>query len=191
MSEQQNKAQTGLHDEDSIYILDEFNFSLNEKVIIPLKKLIATKKQQKDAKINVFINSNGGYVNILWSLVDLLDLAKSSGITVRTIVSGRAYSCGSMLAVCGTAGERYISENAEHLMHYGQAWGSVKTPVQVERQSSYWKRHFERLVVHYLKHTTMTRKQIEKNIEDDLFFIPAKDCILFGLADKPLQDFKL
>lgn len=173
-------------DGNKFFILGVFDDELKKEIILPLTKKIEQLAPLKEATIDIYINSPGGYCDIMWHIVNLMEIAKSKGIKVRTIVMGEACSAASMTAIAGTAGERYIDPRAEHLPHYGQAWGyPARTPQQMDRGAAYTKRHFARILAHYKQYAKVPK--IEEHIKDDLYFIPANLCIKYGLADKLVE----
>jgi ATP-dependent protease ClpP protease subunit len=133
--------------------------------------------------IELYIGSYGGDAHLMFRIVELVELAKRKGVTVRTIVWSHAYSAGSVLAVAGTKGERYIARTAEHLPHYGTFGGyRIKTPQQIDRTSEQYRRWTGHLLAHYKKHANIP--DLEEHLKDDMFFIPADKAIEWGLADK-------
>lgn len=174
-------------DAHRFYILGVFNTDMNKDIILPLTRKIDELTKTKDAIIELHINSPGGNGYVLWHIIELVELAKSRGITVRTIVPAYAYSAGSMLAITGTLGERYIGHAAEHCVHYGTVSGWYETtPLQVDRNAAWKKRWFAQLLAHYKKYSEIP--DVADHIKDDSFFIPAKDCIKWGLADKLMDE---
>ena len=177
-------------DKNIVYICGEFDKSIIE-LLPKINDIIATQKPLKEGKLIFRINSNGGYVYILNSLLNIVEQAKKDGIIVETIVDDRAYSCGSQLACSGTIGHRFMSEYAEHLCHYGSGGFRSHTPEQIERDADYLKRSFANIKARYKKYCEptaqkgMVAKLFEK-MKDDSFFIPAKECIRYGLVDKIL-----
>lgn len=181
------QAVNALYDDNRFYILGEFDDQLKEKIIVPLTRKISELSNQRSATIEVYINSPGGQCDIMWHVVNLIELAKAKGITVRTIVMGEAYSAASMTAITGTVGERYIDRYAEHLPHFGTAYGWPKhTPLQLERETAHLQRHFQHLVDHYQKYCKIPK--LEQHIKDDNFFITAKQAIDWGMADKYVEE---
>ena len=177
-------------DKNIVYIHGEFDESIIE-LLPKINDIVIAQKLLKAGKITFSINSNGGYVYILNSLLNIVEQAKKDGTIVETIVEDRAYSCGSQLACSGTIGHRFMSEYAEHLCHYGRGGFCPHTPEQVEREASYLKRNFANIKSRYKKYCEptaqkgMVTKLFEK-MKDDSFFIPAKECIKYGLVDKIL-----
>lgn len=64
--------------------------------------------------IPIVIDSCGGDV---YSLFGMISLMKSAPVPVATIVLGKAFSCGAVLASAGTPGYRFMSEHASILVH--------------------------------------------------------------------------
>lgn len=170
---------------DRVYILGDVDDRLCESVIMPLEEKIDELAKLKSAEMPVTINSNGGYVHVALHIVALLERAKAEGIKVKTIVPYKAYSAGSMIAIAGSPGHRYVYQSAEHLIHYGTFPGGWdQTPKQVRRDSKRRERWFKNLVAHYERYARVPK--LEKRIEDDNFFIPAHKCVKWGLADHVL-----
>ncbi len=173
---------------NKFFVMHVFNKDLREGLLIPLTNKIDELGQLKNpAPIEIYINSRGGDGWLCLSLIHLIELAKSRGITVRTIVTQAAFSAGSLLAVSGTPGERYISRTAEHCVHYGTQYGwPVTTPLQIERNTAYAKRWFKTIKETYEKYADIP--ELDKQLNDDSFFIPAAQCIKWGLADKYMEE---
>ena len=64
--------------------------------------------------IPVIIDSYGGEI---YSLLKMIDIIKSSSITVATICMGKAMSCGAILLTCGADGHRYMAPTATVMIH--------------------------------------------------------------------------
>lgn len=187
---QTNTVERVFSDGNKFYITGEFDEEMEKGVIWSLTKKINDLKSQKNAVIELYISSVGGNGYILAHIVELVELAKRNDITVRTIVTSHAYSCGSLLAVTGTKGERYISRYAEHLVHYGQFDGYRKsTPLQIEKDAARWKRWAKLLFEHYQKYSAIP--DLTEHLKDDNYWIPADKCIKWGLADKYMDELEL
>lgn len=178
-----DKPKTSFADGNQFFILGEFDKSINEEIVLPLTKKIKELEKQRDAEIEIIINSNGGDSGICMHLVDLIEIAKRKDIMVKTVVRHYAFSAGSMLAAAGSPDHRYIAPAAEHLIHYGTINGwSNHTPTQLERESKFFQRWFKSIAAHYRKYANVP--DLEKHIKDDNFFIDAKTAIRWKLADK-------
>ena len=180
---------TVYRDENRFYITGEFNKDMEDGVVSHLRKEIEAQAAKKEGLIELYISSNGGNAYVLIQIVELVELAKRRGVKVRTVVTSHAYSCGSMLAVTGTEGERYISRYAEHLVHYGQFDGYRKsTPFQIERDAERFRRWTGTILEHYERYCNIP--DLAEHLKDDSFWIPADDAVEWGMADKYADDLK-
>lgn len=177
------------HNEDNVFFIGDFDDSLESCTIVPLIQEIKNQRRRRDGKIDLHINSFGGYAHLVMNLVELVEIAKREGIIVRTIVPSVAFSAGSMLAVSGSPGERYISKTGEHLVHYGSTGSVETTPTQIERYRAWKDRDFKNTIKHYQRYCTIPN--LEEQLKDDGFFVPARDCIKWGLADKYTDKLEL
>lgn len=62
----------------------------------------------------VVIDSYGGDVYALLSMIDMIDACK---IKIATVVEGKAMSCGAVLFTCGADGYRFVAPNATVMIH--------------------------------------------------------------------------
>jgi ATP-dependent protease ClpP protease subunit len=175
--------------EDNIFFIGDFDDALERDVIIPLTQEIAKQSKEKDGRIDLYINSVGGYVHLVMHMVELVEIAKAQGIKVRTIVPDMAFSAGSALAVTGSPGERYIGRRAEHLIHYGQIMSFETTPEQIKRFSAWKDRKFKANLEHYQKYCKIP--DLDKHILDDGFFVTAQQAIKWGMADKYMDKLEI
>lgn len=165
---------------------------MESDILIPMIQEVKRQSKLKDGKIDLWVNSYGGYAHIAFHIVEQMELAKRLGVTVRTIVTSAAYSCGSIVAVAGTKGERYIAKDAKHLAHYGTVYGQDSTPEQVERRTAYAREHFKHILEHYKKYCEgPTPHELEEAMKDDMYFIPARKAISWGMADKTIDKLVL
>ena len=175
-----------------MFFLADFDDNMEASIVLPLIREIQRQRKYKDGRIDLYINSFGGYRHLVFQLISLVESAKRDGIVVRTIVPDIAYSAGSILAVTGTPGERYIERTGEHLIHYGYTGGGGEsTPEQVERVYSQKALGFKKILNHYKKFTKFPEGEIEGLMNDDMAFIPANKCIKYGLADKYMEKFDI
>ena len=179
----------------NVFILGEFDETISQNVVPNLLKKINDEIGKPDAQIWFYINSNGGYCHELYNLLSLIDMAKSQGIKIYTVVMGRAYSCGSMLAMHGD--HRAIYKYGKHLMHLGKQGEDVTTYKQIERAEKKFTQHFDNIVEMYKKNTTMSEEKIREILSDDSYFMDAEECLENGLVDeiigtpKPIQELEV
>ena len=179
---QKNKILNYMDKNGNFYILGEFDETISENVVPNLVKKIEEEEHKPEGKIIFYINSNGGYCHELYNLLALIDIAKQKGIRIYTIITGRAYSCGSMLAIHGD--HRAIYKYGTHLMHLGEAGTLNHTFKQLERETNFIKEHFENIVKMYVENTNISEKQIREMLLDDSCFLNAEQCKELGLVDE-------
>ena len=165
-----------------VYILGPFDRSISKNVIPEFMNLIGSECMAKDPGIPIYINSYGGFASELISLLSIIDLAKSAEIPIMTYNLGVAFSCGSLLAVYGD--KRYMGKHATNLMHLGSIESKSHTMLQIERNHSYDKAFFNKIIGIYEEHTKMKRDEIEKALSDDCYYLDAKQCLKKGLCDE-------
>jgi ATP-dependent protease ClpP protease subunit len=175
--------------EGPVFFIGDFDESMESDLLVPLTIEIQKQKALKYGRIDLYINSFGGGLYLVQHLIELVELAKREDIVVRTMVMSAAYSAGSVLAITGTPGERYIARDAEHLIHYGVNGSLNTTPLQIERQEEFNRRMFRWGVNHYKKYSSVP--DIEQHMADDHFFVIARNAIKWGLADKYLDKFDI
>lgn len=180
------------HDGRNTFYIGEFDDEMEQNIIIPLTHAVRNQGELKESerRIDLFVNSYGGNAHVLMHILELVEMAKRESITVRTIVTGAAYSAGSMLAVAGTHGERYIAKNAMHLAHYGNSGADGdETPLQAQRRHDANQIMFKQVVKHYQDHCDIP--DLESNLLDDNWYITAAQAKRWGMADKYLDKFQL
>lgn len=183
-----NKMLNFLDQDGNVYILGEFDSTISQYVVPALTKKISEEAGKPDAQIWFYINSNGGYCHELYNLLSLIDLAKSLGIKIFTVNMGRAYSCGSMLAIHGD--HRAMYKYARHLAHLGKQGEDVTTFEQISRTEKRWREHFENIVTMYKDNTTMPEKMIREVLSDDSYFLNAEECKQYGFVDEVIGEKK-
>lgn len=176
-------------EDDNTFHIGEFDEGMMVSLIPDLVSEIKAQSRLRDGEITLYISSPGGDGYMLKHIIELVEIAKRDGVVVRTVVPAMAYSAGSMLAVAGTPGERYIGKDAEHMVHYGYMQTGEATPTQTQRVGA-WKNTGWKLVeAHYNKYCDIP--DLSEHLKDDLFFVPARKCIKWKLADKYMNRLEL
>ena len=175
--------------EGNLVYVSDFDDRLEDELCLDFVKLIDEESVKADGRIDIFINSYGGLADVAFHLIELVGYAKSRDIVVRTIVTSAAYSAGSILAVTGTPGERYIAKHAHHLVHYGMDGAVVSTPKQTQRSMTKTQAFFNQMYEIYDTHCEIP--DLKEQMSDDSFYINAKKAIQWKMADKPFSKFIL
>lgn len=178
------------HDGRNTFYIGEFDEEMEQNIIIPLTHAVKQQAELRDGRLDMYVNSYGGNAHLLMHVVELMELAKRNDVIVRTIVTGAAYSAGSMLAVAGSEGERYMAKDAMHLVHYGNTGNrSEDTPLQTQRRYTADQIMFKQVIDHYNRYCNIP--DLEENIQDDNWYITAAKAKRYGMVDKYLDKFEL
>lgn len=180
----------GYHDGRNTFYIGEFDGDMEANLIIPLTLAVKNQAAIKDGHLDLFVNSYGGNAAIAFHIVELIELAKRNDVVVRTMVTSAAYSAGSIIAVAGTPGERYIARDAQHLAHYGSSpSGADETPVQAQRKHDATQTFFKQVASHYKKYCNIP--ELEENLLEDDWYISSREAIKWKMADKYLDKYKM
>ena len=146
-------------------------------------QLLFLEADNPDKSISFYINSPGGSVTAGMAIYDTMQFIKPD---IHTIVMGQAASMGSLLAMAGTTGHRFILPNARHMIHQplGGASGQA-TDVEIQaRELMRWKSVLTDI---YVEHTGKSHIQLRADMERD-FFMTAGEAVKYGLADKIISN---
>jgi len=158
-----------------VYILGDFDDTISRYVIPDFLDLISEGSTLKEVAIPIYINSGGGEADKLQSMLSVMQIARSQGISIATYNIGNAYSCASLLAVSGDI--RFMASGARNLMHLGEIGAISKTYEQLKRNNKDIKDFFDDTIRIYKERTKMTEKEIRDILKDDLYWMGAKECL--------------
>lgn len=160
-----------------VYLFDEFYQNTAEKLIKEVMELDAENHEP----ITVMINSYGGTIHSLRSILDALSSAKSQ---INTVCLGIAASCGAMLLTSGK--DRYIGKNSEVLVHElsGLAWG---TNSDIQERAQELQELQDSLTAEMAAETGQSVEFLNKLTEGgkDIVF-NAEEAVAMGLVDAVL-----
>ena len=113
-----NQLGTLLDYEDSvIFINDEINDHTLTDFIIRMRSLLQ-HRTDKNAPINLMINSPGGDIYEMFGIIDYIE---SLDVKVNTICRGRAFSAAAIILTCGT-GKRMMSKRSTVMFHQSSSF---------------------------------------------------------------------
>lgn len=155
--------------------------------VIPGLRMLATNCQYvcpERRAITININSRGGELSVLFSILSCLDEAKKYGAIITTNVLGDASSAASLLACCGTKGYRFVNPYGAHLVHHLRAANYVSTAGEIENNHKACKYYSDMMKKLYLDNTKISSKEYDKMTASDGYIVGAKEAIKLGMADK-------
>ena len=133
--------------------------------------------------IDLYINSRGGTVNVMTSIMSLLTIARAKNTIIRTTVMGDACSCASMIAIQGTPGFRIMYANAYQLVHYGSSHYDVNKVNEIDTAAIYEKDIRSMCDTIYLNNSNLTKKDLSKYQKTEYNYIPAMKCLERNMCD--------
>jgi ATP-dependent Clp protease, protease subunit len=167
-------------------LLDERIIMLTEPFEDQMASLIVSQLlylQSEDSKkdITMYINSPGGSVTSMWSIIDTMNLIKPD---VSTVCIGMAASAASLTLAAGAKGKRFILPNARVMIHQpmGGFQGQVTDAQIVLDQLVLTK---QKLIEFLVERTNMDKDTISKDVERD-YYMQADEVVKYGIVDKVL-----
>ncbi len=177
---------------DNSFFINEFDESLDELFLEVIQQtdeqrlvMDAAFPSRCGGQLHFYINSDGGDSSRALSLVALMERAKALGVTVKTFVLYGAYSSGSMVAVAGTSGHRFISHFGEHMLHYGNFNGGVSGPAESERHHQSAIKHFDVIKSVYERNCKIP--DLDAKLKSGNYYIDPSTAIAWKLADGYLE----
>lgn len=156
---------------------------INDQVAnLIVAQLLFLNQEDRDAPINMYINSPGGMVYAGMAIYDTMQMIPNP---ISTVAVGMTASFGTVLLTAGTKGQRYALPNATIHLHQplGGAQGQV---TDIEIQAKEFLRLRENLNKILSTHTGQDLEVIEKDTERD-FWMDANAAVDYGLVDKVLE----
>jgi ATP-dependent Clp protease protease subunit len=145
-------------------------------------QLLYLNQEDRDAPINMYINSPGGQVYAGLAIYDAMQMISNP---ISTVAVGVTASFGTVLLAAGTPGQRYALPHATIHLHQplGGAQGQV---TDIEIQAKEFLRLRTKLNEVLMKHTGQTSEVIERDTERD-FWMDSEAAVDYGIVDKVLE----
>lgn len=145
-------------------------------------QLLFLNQEDRDAPINMYINSPGGQVYAGLAIYDTMQMISNP---ISTVAVGVTASFGTVLLAAGAKGQRYALPHATIHLHQplGGAQGQV---TDIEIQAKEFLRLRQKLNEILMKHTGQPEDVIERDTERD-FWMSADKAVEYGLVDQVLE----
>jgi len=128
--------------------------------------------------ISFIINSHGGHIDDCLAIIDVMNCIKPD---IRTIVIGKAMSAGAFIAINGTKGKRYITENSRLMLHsLSTSVSGSFNDIQVDIEEV--TRLNDKLIDIISTNAKLSKKDVKDLIKRDRYILP-QEAIEFGLLD--------
>jgi ATP-dependent Clp protease, protease subunit len=168
-------------------LLDDRIIMLTEDFEDPMASIIVSQllylnSIDKIKPITMYINSPGGSVTSMWSIVDTMNLIEAP---VHTICIGIAASAASMTLVAGQKGHRYILPHAKVMIHQVSA-GSRGQVTDMEIVLKDLLKTKEELTSFFADKSGQKYDKVYDDMERD-YYMGAKEALEYGIVDKILS----
>lgn len=134
--------------------------------------------------IKIFINSNGGDVNPVMHIVDIISISKTP---VYTIGLGKIFSSGGILFVAGH--KRFVFENTSCLIHDGSTIMGGDNGKVIDNFVE-TKRILDRIREYFIANTKITPNEFDEHSRKD-WYITAEEMVKYGIADCIVKDLDI
>ena len=172
-------------EQDRIFWVDG---QIDESLLELVKMIMRCNKEDKDkpveerTPIKVFIDSPGGDVIVLWTVIKAIEISKTP---VYTINYCTAYSAaGDLLAV---GHKRYALPGTTVMIHSGSCMygGTVE---QAESMKKYFDKLGKKVTDYFLSHTKVNSKTFKKKAPSD-WYLDEDEALENGIIDEIITDF--
>ena len=172
---------------NKVFLLDEITDENCAYLIADLTTYIMSEENH-GRPLTFIINSVGGNVNTMMTIIGLINIAKLSDIPVITFVLGLAASAASMIAVQGD--ERYINKISRHFIHFGCIWDITTKHTEIEKMYLQNKQYSESMIDLYLEACggKLSREKLLSLQSDERGYLNAEECVKYGLCDAIIED---
>lgn len=132
--------------------------------------------------IKIFIDTNGGYTQVMRSLIGAIKISKTP---VYTIVYCSAMSAGSYILAAGH--KRFAFPNSAILIHSGNL-GYQGTVEQVESAKKFFDKLDKLDNVAFLANTSISARDLKRKGAVD-WYLTAEEALKYGIIDRIIEDF--
>lgn len=167
---------------EKVFILDEIN-SENCAYLIGDLTTFVLNEQNRHKKLMFIINSPGGDISVMVTILGLMNMARLNEIEVYTFVLGSAGSAASVIAAQGD--QRFINSLSKHFIHFGYIFDVTQKHSEIEKVYNQNMEHAENMMNLYLEACDGKLKR-EKLLEiqaDERGYLNAEQCLQYGLCD--------
>lgn len=162
--------------------------NIDDETLSLVRMIIMCNKEDKDIDvekrkpITVMINSNGGAVDVLFTIIKTIEISKTP---VRTVCYCGAYSAAADLLASGHKGMRYCLPGTSIMMHAGSC-SYQGTQSQVEAAKKFYDNMGKKITDYVMAHTEIDQKTAKK-MKDD-YYMTEEDALSLGIIDKIIED---
>jgi ATP-dependent Clp protease, protease subunit len=142
-------------------------------------QLLYLQSEDSSKDITMYINTPGGEIFSMWSIIDTMNLIKPD---ISTVCVGLAASAGSVILANGKKGKRKILPHAEVMIHQplGGAQGQAS---DIEITAKHIIKTKQLLTQYMADMSGQTYDKVHADMDRD-FFMSAEDALKYGIVDE-------
>lgn len=165
---------------------EEFNEISCYKVRYYLEKIEQEDREngvENPEPITIRINSYGGAVHELNSILNVIERLEKKGYQINTHCEGKAMSCGAFLLAHGSKGHRTAGKYSTILIHqmsYGARGTASEIDATVKGSSSLKKLQEQEL----FNRTKITKRVLDKNTLGGDWYMTSEEALKYGVIDE-------
>lgn len=173
-------------EQDRIFWVDS---QINENTLELVRMIMRCNKEDKGKAVDerqpitIMIDSPGGSVEVLLSIIKAIDISKTP---VKTVCYCTAYSAAADLLASGHKGMRYCMPGTNVMMHAGSC-AYQGTASQVDAAKKYYDAMGKKVTDHVYSRTDIDTKT-QRKMKDD-YYMTEEDALKLGIIDKIISDF--
>jgi len=169
-----------------IYLAGEINSTTTSETCKQILELlerdnISENKEKNFTRkpIKLFIQSRGGNVRDMWSLIDIILTSKTP---IHTYCTGYAHSAGLYIFIAGH--KRFLTQHAEVMYHQisSGSWGSLKDM----EEDMYYCQECQRELEEYMILQTKIKERDLLEVKNSKYdwYIKAEEAVELGIANE-------
>jgi ATP-dependent Clp protease protease subunit len=173
-------------------LLDERIILLNEPIEdtmagIIVAQLLYLQSEDNTKDITMYINSGGGSIVSMWSIIDTMNLIKPD---VSTVCTGMAASAASLILASGAKGKRMALPHAEIMIHQPLISGGLSGQASdIEIHTKHLLRTKDYLHKYMADRTGQPLQRLEKDMDRD-YYMSSEEAMQYGIVDKIIGESK-
>ena len=144
--------------------------------------LLHYNNESKTEEIVIYINCNGGDASALSNIYDVMQIISAP---ISTICIGKAYSAAAVILCAGTKGRRFMTKNADVMIHGIQAqfpsWEGCDT-TDSGLDIKLLEIHNKSVMESIARHTGQSYDKVYQDCTRDLF-LDSKQSLEYGIID--------
>jgi len=145
-------------------------------------QLLFLETRDDETDINIYINSEGGEVNAMYAMYDVMQYIKPD---IVTIGMGQCASAASFLLAAGAKGKRMALPNTDIMIH--ELSGSLQGKFRdMHLRQAQIEKLWGKMARHYVGFTGQELEKIQEDMERD-FHMSAEEAVEYGLIDKVIE----